>query len=84
MSQHHACVDLSPAQLDLYLDQVVHRDIPMYNIGGYVVLSEAVRADAFTRAYARELARHDALRLRFCVVDGKPRQYVGEGDLPAL
>jgi amino acid adenylation domain-containing protein len=84
MSQQHAYVDLSPAQLDIYLDQIIHQHIPMYNIGGYVVLPEAVDADAFARAYSRELARHDAMRLRFRVVDGKPRQYVDEGSVPAL
>lgn len=84
MSQQHAYAELSPAQLDIYLDQVIHQSVPMYNIGGYVVLSEAVQAAAFARAYSRELAHHDALRLRFRLIDGKPRQYVDKGELPAL
>lgn len=77
------CCALSPAQLDIFLDQSIHEGLPLYSIGGYVALHEAVDTEAFSAAYWEEAERHDALRLRVRVVDGEPQQYTGD-DLPTL
>lgn len=77
-----ASVPLSPAQLDIFIDQAIHRDIPLYNIGGYVVLHEAVDEAAFVAAYEAEMARHDAFELRYCASQGQPTQRIGAAPAP--
>ncbi len=78
MATKNTLFDLSKAQLDIFLDQSIHQGIPHYNIGGYVVLHEAVDVQKFKDAHADEVAQHEALRLRFSVFDGKPQQYLDE------
>jgi amino acid adenylation domain-containing protein len=79
----HQSSDLSPAQLEIFLDQAIHRPLPLYNIGGYTVLRESVDTAAFAAAYQHETERFDAFRLRFPEVDGVPRQ-CADAPLPAL
>jgi amino acid adenylation domain-containing protein len=79
----HPSSDLSPAQLEIFLDQAIHQPLPLYNIGGYTVLREAVDTAAFAAAYQQETGRFDAFRLRFPVVHGVPRQ-CADAAWPAL
>ena len=65
MSVAHDRVPLTPRQLDIFVDQHVNKDVPLYNIGGYVIIPEAVDVGAFTRAFQKEIALHDAFDLRF-------------------
>jgi amino acid adenylation domain-containing protein len=68
--------ELSPSQLDIFLHQEVCAGIPLYNIGGYVILKESVDVAVFTRAFEQELALHDAFDLRITKCHGEPRQYL--------
>jgi amino acid adenylation domain-containing protein len=74
---------LSASQTAIYLDQAIHKAIPLYNIGGYVQLAEDVDIAAFTAAFERESATHDALHLRFSQIDGQLGQWV-ERTVPVL
>ncbi|MDN3578330.1 amino acid adenylation domain-containing protein [Chitinimonas viridis] len=76
MNQSNSCVDLSPAQLDIFLDQAINPHVPLYNIGGYVVLREAVDEEAFCRAFEHAVAGHDAFQIRFRLESGVPQQYL--------
>ncbi|HEU4590560.1 MAG TPA: amino acid adenylation domain-containing protein [Steroidobacteraceae bacterium] len=75
MTQASAGIPLSATQLEIYLDQAIHEDVPLYNIGGYVVLEEAVDVPAFVAAYEAETHRHDAFAVRIRAERGVPMQY---------
>ena len=68
--------ELSPAQLDIYLDQRRLGVSPMYNIGGILVLRSRIDSDAWSDAYQQMLACHDVLHLQFREVEGEPRQFL--------
>lgn len=75
MTAHPTGFPLSASQTAIFLDQAIHPATPLYNIGGYVLLAEDVDIAAFTAAFERESALHDALQLRFGQVDGQLRQW---------
>ncbi|MCF5707191.1 amino acid adenylation domain-containing protein, partial [Pseudomonas syringae] len=80
----HATYPLTAAQRDIWLDQTVHSDIPLYNIGGFNVIEGPVDIDRLQRAVNRLVRRHDALRtvlLHGTGKDGLPEQAFVE-DLP--
>ncbi|MDB6444372.1 amino acid adenylation domain-containing protein [Pseudomonas sp. 21TX0197] len=54
---------LTAPQLDIWLDQVLHGDSPLYNIGGYARINGAVDASRLRQAIDQVVARHDALRI---------------------
>ena len=75
-------VPLTAQQLDIFVDQQLHKDVPLYNIGGYVVIPEKVDVDAFRRAFDRESRLHDALDLRFERVATGAAQFVQSQSQP--
>ncbi|WP_082548387.1 non-ribosomal peptide synthetase [Massilia sp. Root335] len=79
MTAQHTGFPLSASQTAIFLDQAIHKTVPLYNIGGYVQLTEDVDIEAFTAAFERESALHDALQLRFGQIDGQLRQWVEPG-----
>ncbi|WP_459620549.1 amino acid adenylation domain-containing protein, partial [Burkholderia sp. 3C] len=54
---------LTAAQREIWFDQAVHGDAPVYKIGGYTHIAGPVEVDRFERAVNLLVARHDALRL---------------------
>ncbi|GFM84914.1 hypothetical protein PSCICO_03130 [Pseudomonas cichorii] len=54
---------LTAAQRDIWLDQAVRSDVPLYNIGGYTVIEGSVDAERLQRAIDQMVRRHDALRM---------------------
>ena len=55
---------LTAPQLDIWLDQVLHGDSPLYNIGGYARINGAVDASLMQTAIDQVVNRHDALRIQ--------------------
>ncbi|MGN6316590.1 amino acid adenylation domain-containing protein, partial [Trinickia sp.] len=53
---------LTSAQREVWLDQLVHGDAPVYKIGGYVRIDGPVDAALFERAVNLLVEKHDALR----------------------
>ncbi|MFJ7794121.1 amino acid adenylation domain-containing protein [Pseudomonas sp. NPDC096950] len=53
---------LTAPQLDIWLDQRLHEDSPLYNIGGYARINGAVDAIRMQHAIDQVVSRHDALR----------------------
>ncbi len=75
-SQSH--FPLSSAQRDIWVDQVLNKNIPLYNIGGYVKIEGPVDVGLFERAVNLLVEKHDALRLVLDEEggeDGLPVQY---------
>ena len=54
---------LSSQQLDFWFDQVLHPNVPLYNIGGYVRIAGPVNPTLFEQALNRVVAENDALRI---------------------
>ncbi|WP_411384849.1 amino acid adenylation domain-containing protein [Pseudomonas sp. MPB03] len=77
---------LTTPQLDIWLDQVLHADSPLYNIGGYARINGAVDAALLQTAFNQVVNGHDALRIQ--LVPGStehplPRQrFLGPVDVP--
>jgi natural product biosynthesis luciferase-like monooxygenase protein/amino acid adenylation domain-containing protein len=61
---------LTSAQREVWFDQVMHADLPMYNIGGYVRIEGVLDHARFTRAFNLLLQKHDSLRLVLVAADG--------------
>nr|WP_254227806.1 non-ribosomal peptide synthetase [Burkholderia gladioli] len=72
---------MTAAQREIWLDQAVHGDAPVYKIGGYTRIAGSVDAACFERAVNLLVARHDALRLVLVPGEngeGLPRQAVAK------
>ncbi|OUM08455.1 non-ribosomal peptide synthetase, partial [Pseudomonas syringae] len=67
---------LTAAQRDIWLDQIVRGDVPVYNIGGYTVVEGSIDAERLQRAIDILFSRHAGLRT--VLLPGQ-----GEGGMPA-
>ncbi|MGW3659590.1 amino acid adenylation domain-containing protein [Streptomyces sp. NPDC005151] len=75
--------ELTSAQLGIwYAQQVAPGDV-VHNVAEYVEIDGGADLDLLVRALRDALAGVDAYRLRFCLVDGEPRQDVDDAaDVP--
>jgi len=75
---------LTSAQRDIWLDQVGHPDLPLYNIGGYLRIEGPIDHQLFIQCMHRLVAENDSLRMmlrrreplptqEFVVIDKLPR-----------
>ncbi|KIH83102.1 amino acid adenylation domain-containing protein [Pseudomonas batumici] len=55
---------LTAPQLDIWLDQTLHGEIPLYNIGGYARINGTVDAARLQQAIDQVVDGHDALRIQ--------------------
>ncbi|MFC6338139.1 amino acid adenylation domain-containing protein [Pseudomonas sp. CCM 7891] len=69
-STEHVLYPLTAPQLDIWLDQVLHGDSPLYNIGGYARINGPVDASRLQQAINQVAGRYDALRIQ--LVPGSP------------
>ncbi len=63
MTSSRSNFPLSNAQRDIWVDQVLNKNIPLYNIGGYVKIEGSIDVGLFERAVNLLVEKHDALRL---------------------
>ncbi len=54
---------LTSSQREIWFDQLLHPELPLYNVGGYVKLAGTIDPDLFQQAIALLVQKHDALRL---------------------
>ncbi|SFW74960.1 non-ribosomal peptide synthetase [Pseudomonas sp. NFACC04-2] len=77
---------LTTPQLDIWLDQVLHADSPLYNIGGYARINGAVDPTLLQAAFNQVVNGHDALRIQLVPGSSEhplPRQrFLGPVDVP--
>ena len=59
---------LTSPQLEIWFDQLLHGDAPLYNIGGYMQLQGCLDVALFTRSATLLVQKFDALRI---VLDGR-------------
>ncbi|WP_353473925.1 amino acid adenylation domain-containing protein [Salipiger sp. H15] len=74
---------LTEAQEGLWYAQALDRANPIFNCGQYIELRGPLDVARFTRAFDAAVAQSPALRLRFGMVEGAPRQWLAE-DAPTL
>ena len=55
---------LTSSQRDIFLDQLLHSELPLYNIGGHVTLSGSIDLSVFDQAVNLLIQKHDNLRLQ--------------------
>jgi len=54
---------LSSPQIDIWFDQILHPDVPLYNIGGYVRIEGTIDPAIFEKALNQVITENDALRI---------------------
>ncbi len=69
---------LSSPQVDIWFDQILHPDIPLYNIVGYTRIAGAIDPARFEQALNRVIGDHDALRIMLHEGKGLPTQTFAE------
>jgi amino acid adenylation domain-containing protein len=69
---------LSSPQRDIWFDQILHLDVPLYNIGGYVRIDGSINPTLFDRAINQVIAENDALRIIIHEGESLPTQTFAE------
>jgi len=69
---------LSSPQVDIWFDQSLHPDVPLYNIGGYVRIAGPIDPVRFEQALNQVIADNDALRILLHEGKGLPTQTFAE------
>jgi amino acid adenylation domain-containing protein len=64
------------SQEDVYLDQLLNLDSPLYNIGGYIKIKGKLNFESFISAVSSTPAVFDAYRMRFDFSDSQPVFYL--------
>ncbi len=65
---------LSTLQREIWLDQLLHPDVPIYNVAGYVPIDGRLDLGLFQRALEFVIAQHDAFRIVLVPGDELPLQ----------
>jgi len=69
---------LSSVQKEICFDQILHPDVPLYNIGGYLQIDGPVDPTLFERAINQVIENNDALRIRIHEGESLPTQTFAE------
>ncbi|MBC7913529.1 MAG: hypothetical protein H7Y07_05330, partial [Pyrinomonadaceae bacterium] len=70
---------LHPAQQEVYTDQLLNTNSPLYNIGGYIILKGALDKASFNKAINSAPALLDFFKLRFNLIEPDFRCHYDEG-----
>lgn len=66
------------AQRDIYVDQLINKESPLYNIGGYIKLKGILDLKKFHEAVNSASAVFDAFKMRFDFGSEKPEIFIDE------
>ncbi|RKZ84634.1 MAG: hypothetical protein DRR19_17435 [Candidatus Parabeggiatoa sp. nov. 1] len=69
---------LSSPQRDIWFDQILHPDVPLYNIGGYLRIEGPIDTARFEQALNQVIAENDALRIILHEGESLPTQTFAE------
>jgi amino acid adenylation domain-containing protein len=69
---------LSSPQRDIWFDQILHPDVPLYNIGGYVRIDGSINPTLFEKALNQVIQENDALRIILHEGESLPTQTFAE------
>ncbi|MEM9916880.1 MAG: amino acid adenylation domain-containing protein, partial [Bacteroidota bacterium] len=67
---------LSTAQKSIWIDQQLHPDVPLYNIGGYYDIFGEVDVETFRKALQQMVRDVETLRIKMTETDGTPGQII--------
>ncbi|MCA0939974.1 amino acid adenylation domain-containing protein [Salipiger pacificus] len=82
MATGRAAFPLTEAQEGLWYAQALDRANPIFNCGQYIELLGPLDVARFTRAFGDAVAQSPALRLRFGMEGGAPRQWLADAPPP--
>ncbi len=71
---------LTLPQLDIFFEQLLHPDIPIYNIGAKIEIKGEINIDTFKKAYQEMIRQHDAYRSFFREDENEVKRYIKEGE----
>lgn len=71
---------LTLPQLDIFFEQMLYPDIPIYNIGAKIEIKGEICAETFTKAYHEMIRQHDAYRSFFRENENEVKRYIYEGE----
>ena len=63
---------LSSVQREIWFEQNLYPDTPIYNVGGYNLINEAIAPEVFAQAIALLVRENEVLRLVLSEHDGVP------------
>ena len=69
---------LSSPQREIWFDQILHPDVPLYNIGGYVRIDGSIEPSLFEKALNQVIHENDALRIILHEGESLPTQTFAE------
>lgn len=69
---------LTQPQRRIWVSQKANHGSPMFNIGGSVTIYGDIDIGKLKTAISDMIAGHDAFRLRFCISNGYPVQYISD------
>jgi hypothetical protein len=69
---------LSSVQREIWFDQILHPDVPLYNIGGYVRIEGPIEPARFEKALNQVIQENDALRIILHEGESLPTQTFAE------
>lgn len=75
---------LSSLQKEIWVNQMLHPNVPMFNVGGYACINGNLDVPLFEQALAHVLNMHEALRIRLHAGHGLPQQSVTTQPDPGL
>jgi len=69
---------LSSSQREIWFDQILHPDVPLYNIGGYMRIDGPIEPEVFEKALNQVIEENDALRILLIKEKTLPTQVFAE------
>lgn len=74
-------IPLSCLQKEIWVNQMLHPDVPLFNVGGYACIDGKLNISLFKQALTHVIDMHDALRIRLHEGKEFPQQSVLERGL---
>ncbi|WP_027388232.1 non-ribosomal peptide synthetase [Chryseobacterium gregarium] len=71
---------LTLPQLDVFFEQLLYPDTPIYNIGAKIEIKGEIHVEAFKKAYHEMIGQHDAYRSFFRQNEDEVEKYIKEGE----
>ena len=68
--------DLTSSQNSIWLTEEFVPNTSINNVAGCLYINELVNFDSLNKALNLYVEKNDAMRLRFCIVNGSPKQYL--------
>ncbi|MBK1896211.1 non-ribosomal peptide synthetase [Chryseobacterium paridis] len=71
---------LTLPQLDVFFEQLLYPDTPIYNIGAKIEIKGEIQIETFKKAYREMINQHDAYRSFFRQSEDEVKKHIKEGE----